>query len=516
MHRFFLFRGLIWFLTVGSLVLTGDFVHAQGRKSKRPGRDLPLLIKQHTDLHAKFARSMEDLARACDEKGLKSEAERIRALAAPLETAEVRLNSLPRDAQPQLPGDLPPDERFWRTQLQHHQQEYAKNLYLLSRQVLNAGHVSLAFDLVREVAVHDPDHAGARKILGFVRSKNKWVSPFEALMVKAKKVWHDQFGWIPEEHVDRYERGERLVERRWVSAAKEAEIRRDFDNAWEIKTEHYLVRTNHSLERGVELARKLEDFHGLFFQTFAGYFSNQDQLKQLYEPAARALPIPEPNEVHYYRTRDEYIQVLKQKTEQDIEMTQGIYFPVNGIAYFFENPEAEGDSTLYHEATHQLLSGSRKTGPIGMKANFWVIEGIACYMESFQRDGDRFSVGDPAHVRVQAARMNFMKDGYYVPLREFSAMGMKPFQLDKNVRKNYSQSAALCHFFMHYEEGRYREALIEHLSQIYSTREKVRESPDSLSTLTGVDNEELDRQYGKYIQTLSPEGTTEPAATIAE
>lgn len=507
-------RCLVGCLAAGVLLAASGLADAQSRsKAKRPARDLPLLIKQHHDLHAKFAKSLEDLAQTCEEKNLKDEALQIRVVAEPLETAEVRLHALPRAAQPELPADLPPDERFWRTQLQFQRQTYARNLYLLSRQVLNAGHVSFAFDLVREAAVHDPDHIGARKILGFVRNKNTWVSPFEAAMAKAHKVWHDQYGWILEDYVERYEKGERLVDRRWVSAAKEAEIRRDFSKAWEIKTENYLVRTNHSLERGVELAKKLEDFHDLFFQTFAGYFSSQEQVKQLFEGPTTRATIPEPNVVHYYRTRDEYIQVLKQKTTQPIEITQGMYFPVNGIAYFFDDPGGAGASTLYHEATHQLLSGSRpQTGPIGMRANFWVVEGIACYMESFQREGERFSVGDPENGRIQAARMHLVQEGYYVPLREFAALGMYPFQNDKNVRKNYSQSAALCHFFMHYEGGRYRESLIEHISQIYSPRERVREAPDSLASLTGVDDDELDRQYRDYVKGLGPQGVKAPVA----
>jgi hypothetical protein len=323
-------------------------------------------------------------------------------------------------------------------------------------------------------------------------------------MQREKKVWHEKFGWLPREHVDRYERGERFFNNRWMSDAKEAESRRNFKYAWEIRTEHYLVKTNHSLERGVQLAKKLEDYYGLFFQLMAGFFNSPDQVQQLFAGgAARPPATNRQHVVHYYKERDEYLAALRLETTQPIEITRGMYFPRNGIAFFFFDPENDDDSTLYHEATHQLLSGSRpKAGEIGMKANFWIIEGIACYMESFHREGDRFAVGDPRHGRIQAARAHLVNDNYHVPLREFTRMGMYPYQNSPNIRKNYSQGAALTHFFMHYDDGRYREALIEHLSQMYSDNRMTREVPESLEDLTGVEAEELDQQYLRYLRAL--------------
>jgi hypothetical protein len=158
------------------------------------------------------------------------------------------------------------------------------------------------------------------------------------------------------------------------------------------------------------------------------------------------------------------------------------------------------------------------TGEIGVKSDFWIIEGIACYMESFQRDGKRFSVGDPGNQRLQRARSHFIAEHYYVPLHEFTRMGMVPFQtvVEDDLRKNYSQGAALTHFFMHYDDGRYREALIEHLSQIYSPDKSVREHPDSLEELTGVAAEDLDRQYADYIRKLVPLPTEAPASSALE
>ncbi|MBS0261166.1 MAG: hypothetical protein JSS02_04360, partial [Planctomycetes bacterium] len=327
---------------------------------------------------------------------------------------------------------------------------------------------------------------------------------------RQKKVWTDEFGWIPEDHVKRYQQGERCNGgSRWISVEKDEKLHRDFSKPWEIRTEHYLVRTNHSLEKGAELARKLEDFHDLFFQMMGGFFNNASEIQALFAGNA-ARPTAKQgkqNVVHYYRSREEYIATLKAQTKQPIEITRGIYFPDSRIAHFFYESDTDDDSTLYHEATHQLLTGSRPmTSEIAVKSDFWIVEGIACYMESFHRDGENFSVGDPGHGRLQAARAHFIRDKYYVPFREYARMGMVAFQSVKQpeIARNYSQSAALAHFFLHYEDGRYREALIEHLSQIYSPNKTVRDNPDSMEELTGVAAEELDQQYADYIQRLAP------------
>lgn len=500
-----------------ALVVCLEYKHASAQSrttQKRTGRDLPLLVKQHDEAHTKFAAALRDLAKYCDEKLLGRESERIRQLAESPRTSQLRFNPLPREVQPLMSAEITMEERYWRTQLTHQQKEYAKTIYSLSRRALDGGHVSLAYDLVREVALHDPDHVVVRRILGYVRNGNEWVSPFEANMLRAKKVWHEQFGWIPREHVERYEGGERYYKTGWVSAAKEAELRRDFRNAWEVRTEHFLVKTNYSLEQGVQYAKKLEGFYDVFFQIMAGFFNSQEQARQLFEgTSTRTAPVPIPHEVRFYRTQEEYVAVLKKQTDQPVEITTGMYMPRDRIAYFYYNPEVPEDSTLYHEATHQLLSGSRpQAQDIGMRSNFWIVEGIACYMESFQRDGERFSVGDPSTIRVVTARYNYVTDGYYVPLREFARMGMPAFQSHREIRKNYSQVAGLTHFFMHYDNGRYRDALIEHLSQLYSIKPGVRQNPDSLAELTEVAEDELDRQYGAYMKALETAAAPAPAA----
>jgi len=171
------------------------------------------------------------------------------------------------------------------------------------------------------------------------------------------------------------------------------------------------------------------------------------------------------------------------------------------IVYFFHDKPPDRDfprATLFHEATHQLLYESQsKQRPIARDANFWIVEGFACYMESFLPSQTGSRIGDPKYVRFHWARHRLLEENYYIPLKAFASMGMRPFQTDPNITRNYSQASGLAHFLLHHDGGRYRDALIRHLAQIYTPGRRI--SISSLETLTGVDTIELDGQYRRYL-----------------
>jgi hypothetical protein len=137
-------------------------------------------------------------------------------------------------------------------------------------------------------------------------------------------------------------------------------------------------------------------------------------------------------------------------------------------------------------------------------------------MESFRRDNGEYTVGDPRYIRFAGARMNALDQNYYVPFQEFDAMGMRDFQYAPMLVKNYTQSAGLAHFFMQYDQGRYRDALVMHLVDLYSANARKRESPRTLDELTGVGHRELDRQYLDWLRQCREELREAPSTTSVE
>ncbi|QDU00152.1 DUF1570 domain-containing protein [Gimesia aquarii] len=477
------------------------------RSFAQNSRALMTYQKQHAALQKNFEANLKKLVVQCQQDQQLDGVQKITQLLKELDELDPQSNPLPKSVRDEIPLNLPTGERAWRLKLRNLQEKQANDLFVFSRKVLHAGFPSFAYDLVLETAFLNPDHRSVRLILGYVRNGNDWVTPFEKEMQRRKYQWHEKYGWLPAAHIARYEKGERYVNGRWKSSAQEAEIRRDFRNAWEIRTEHFLIKTNHSLEMGVKLATEMEDFYRYFHQTFVGFFNTPEQLNKLFQGARNFFKRKNGHQhvMHYYSTREEYVNRLQKEIPQ-IGLTHGIYLFGDRISHFYHRPDAEGDlGTLYHEATHQLFYEAgivSKNREVGEKNHFWAIEGIACYMESFEKKGDVFRSGNPKHIRFNAARYRLLQDNYYIPLETFASMGRNAFQTSPNISPNYSQASGLSHFFMHAEGRKYRDAFISQLTQLYSFNSRVRNNAKTLEELTGASYTELDRQYKEYSATL--------------
>ena len=275
---------------------------------------------------------------------------------------------------------------------------------------------SLAVQLATEAVRENPAHKQARRFLGYVKYRDTWRTPFEIRQLGAGKVWHDTFGWLPKTHVERYENGERYYQGRWMPAAEEATLRSDLKRGWRIESDHFVVTTNHSREEGVKLSRRLETLYAVWQQVFAGYLFDDAELARRFEGRAGRREPPQHNVV-LYRTRDEYRAALR-SSESRIDMTVGIYLESPRTAYFFAG-EGHEAGTVFHEATHQLFQESKPVAAeVARQANFWAIEGIACYMESLAVHEGYCTLGGENAGRTPAARYRLLEDNFYVPLSE--------------------------------------------------------------------------------------------------
>lgn len=458
------------------------------------------------ELEAGYRERLEALAVWCEERGLATEAERTRQAARPRDPFTLYLVTLPSqlaaESTEQAAGSA--DAKAWQRQFNELGRDQAAQLLTLARQAMRARHASLAYELVLEMLRADPDNEAGRKLLGFIKYKGKWHTPFEAEKLKAHQVWHPKFGWLPQGHVPRYEAGERFYNGHWISADEEARIRSDIRSAWYVETEHYSIRTNVSLEAGVELGQRLERLYRAWQQVFAAYYASPDQLLRMFEGRSGGRRADGPRHlVVYFRDRDEYRRALADHVPAEVETT-GIYLGPMRTAYFYASDEAD-HSTLYHEASHQLFSECKDVATnIGVHGNFWIVEGIACYMESFV-EGDQYdTLGGTKSDRLAAARYRALEDNFYVPLEQLIMLGMNPLQRDPRIAMLYSQSAGLAHFLMHFDNGRYRDALLGYLSEVYADTDRA----TTLSDLTGKSFGELDAEYRQFLEKL-------PAASAA-
>jgi hypothetical protein len=450
------------------------------------------------ELNARYAADLESLAKWCDANGLAAEAGKTRRLVTPTDPYKLYVPVLPDEVGPaKLPSDAPEKVAEWYTRLNKLRREQAAAMFEMARRAVRSGQAGLAFNLALGALRADPDYEPARHLFGYQKFRNHWRTVYEVKKLRAGNVWSEKFGWLPKAQLHRYEAGERFRDGRWISADEDARRHADIRSGWDVETEHYTIRTNDSIEAAVSLGVKLERLYHLWQQLFVRYFASQADVAAMFDGRARlASAAGRRHEVWYLRNRDDYNRLL-QEAMPNIGISIGVYLEQPRRAYFFAGQEGT-DRTLYHEATHQLFHESRPVDPnVGRKGNFWIVEGIAMFMESLRQEDGYYVLGGFDDPRLHAAKYRMMQDHFYVPLGEFVDISMEGLQKDPRIGKLYSQAAGLTHFLVFFDGGRYRDALVSYLAAIYTGRD----DHNTLLRLTGAKNfDELDAQYKKFIE----------------
>jgi len=449
------------------------------------------------ELRRGYAAQLDELADWCDERKLADQAHETRAWLRPRDPNCVYVAVFPRRiGPPELPPDTPANVVEWRDRFLRLRRDQADAMFQIARRAIRTNRASLAFDLIVTALHEDPDHKPIRQILGYQPYRAEWRSAYEVNKLRRGQVWHERFGWLPRNHVRRYEEGERYYRGRWISAEEDARAHRHINFGWDVETEHYTVRTNLSIEAGVELGRQLERLYDVWKQLFICYYATEEQVAALFAGSARRPRFQLPRHaVVYFRDRDDYNRSLK-PAFPNVEISIGVYADGPRRAYFFAGDEYE-QRTLHHEATHQLFHESRRVAPaVGRDRNFWIIEGIALYMESLREEDGYYVLGGFDDDRMQAARYRLLVDDFYVPLAELTSYGMDDVKHDPRIATLYSQAAGLTNFLVHNDGGRYRDALVDYLTAVYSGTD----TPDTLAQLTGTSYDELDKQYRQFME----------------
>ena len=448
-------------------------------------------------LMASYREELAELADWCDQQALGEQAAKTRGWLQRRDPTKIYVAVLPTEVGlPKPPPEAPQNVVEWDKRFTRLRYQQAHAQYELARRAVRKGRASLAFDLVLGALRENPDHEAIRRLFGYQEFQGRWRTLYEVRKLRAGQVWHEKFGWLPRAHVTRYDEGQRYYKGRWITAEEDAQLHRDILSGWDVETEHYTIRTNHSIEAGVELGVKLERLYRVWKQLFVRYFASEAQVAALFAGPSRGRRIQLPRHaVVYFRDRENYIQSLR-PAFANIGISTGVYVDGTRRAYFFADEDSDA-RTLRHEATHQLFHESRPVHPdVPRKANFWIIEGIAMYMESLHEEDGFHVLGGFDDLRMQAARSRLLDDDFYVPLAEFVTYDMEDFKSDKRFATLYSQAAGLTHFLVCYQGGRYRDALMAYLVAVYSSRA----DSSTLAQLTGTTYSELDGQYRQFIQ----------------
>jgi hypothetical protein len=420
---------------------------------------------------------------------------------------------------------LPSEEATWRSRLRALQTRTVTSLLALARDDADRkipcyGVIARA---LRDVLERDPSNEIALRLLGYVRLKDGvWATIPASALLDRGFVQHPVFGWVESSWIERLDAGElpgRAEGGRaptWLPAA-EADAQRAgaIENGWQISTApHFEVRTNATLAEGVDLARRLEALHDSF-EILLGDVIGRDRLplaQRLDGSSAPPLPSSRKHQVWYFAQREDYITFFR-RFGQDESVSLGYYMPAAEArrrrlpgprAYFFRDPggEIEAQATLFHEASHQVLF--ERAGPTQMDRNishFWVWEGLGTYFETLtpRPDIDGYEIGGWIGPRLEYARKCLLDDRQGVPIRDFVRLSRDQFNQEPRVYLHYAQSMALVVFFMHGENGRFREPFLDYVAKAYRGLARG----DLFEQTLGIPADEIDRRFLAYVRTAS-------------
>lgn len=357
-----------------------------------------------------------------------------------------------------------------------------------------------AFRLATQAVLADPQHADARRVLGYESVDGQWLTPYQARQQKRGFRWDGRYGWLSQEDLPRYEAGERRIGRRWIDQAADAEAHREIERGWVVRTDNFAVQSNESLESAARLAAELESFHQAWRTAFAGYLYGDRECEAFFHDARRPPVRKRPLRVFYHRDKPTYVDHLRRRQPR-VGETLGIYFDDAREAHFYHSDAADDAAllraTLYHEAAHQLFAESGPGRPgAGRDANFWLVEGVACYYEMLRPIDGRagFTLGHPAQGRLPSA----VAYGPAMPLAQLAGLGMTDLQRVEQLPRAYAQAAGVVTMLRHGPHAA-RDALVATLREVYSRSD----APDELTRQTGRSWEELDRQYREFLANLS-------------
>lgn len=506
------------------LLLAASILPAQGAPTD-PARASSEIRKEAQSILDAERAALAKLADRLASSGKKAEANEVRTRIAPddPEGGPIRFRPLaevvpgPTGGLANLPANrpssLPTEARSLRAKT-------AASLFALAQKAGSkpVRRMALADGLLRTVLERDPDHAEARRLLGYVKYAGGWATPHAKSLLEGGNVLHPKFGWVPADWVAHLDAGELPGEvssngkpRAWLKADDANALRRDWSRAWQIKTApHFVIKSDVPLDEAVAFGRRLEAFHDLFLSQFADVIgADLPLLRRMDSKDQKAVATSKKFNVDYFATKDEYVGFLHDRFGLDERISLGYYMPgkvakkarAEACSYFYKDDEnaIASHATLYHEASHQILfetAGASKYDT--NRTNYWIWEGLGTYFETVtpQEDGSLL-VGGLVGPRIEQAKLR-IENGEYVPLAKFAAMDEKAFRDDAGeaVYRNYAQAMALAVFLLHGEGGRYREPFLDYVADAY--RGKVKST--SLADRLGVPFETLDKQFRAFMK----------------
>jgi hypothetical protein len=291
----------------------------------------------------------------------------------------------------------------------------------------------------------------------------------------------DNFGWLPAISAGNIQKGLYEYKGKWLPKNEVEKLRIKWDDAWDFKSDHYLLKANIPFKKSLETLKNLEYLYNVFVNIFYGIEGFSAQNCRIFN-------------VYYIKNLGEFISVTGQKD------SLGYFNRFSRIAYVWEfeknvNEIKQRGSTeqeiLFHEGTHQLLELIMNSYNSPDAPNYWVVEGVACYFETL-----RNIRGTPVFGN-RIARFFECKDNVnkrnYKHLKDFVKLNHDEIEADS---ANHAQALGLTLFFMKHKK--YQLRFLEYIIKVYQTGGKLENNFEEFMRIDNIDT--IEKEWIEFVK----------------
>jgi len=155
-------------------------------------------------------------------------------------------------------------------------------------------------------------------------------------------------------------------------------------------------------------------------------------------------------------------------------------------------------STIFHEATHWLMSVDQKRQPA------WFSEGIAEMFSTFERKGDKVNWAKPIALHLGTLQSSML------PLQEFLVEPTALSNRDIRQQRFYAQSWAFTHFLMFSNNSQRRPMMVKFLDTFRSSSGEA-----AVAAAFGDEFAQIEHDFRQYIDQHSFPYVTQPVQAAA-
>ncbi len=399
------------------------------------------------------------LAAVCEELQLSDEAALCRRWL-PVERPDQLLLYLPVASQLEKPANR--NQAAWVRHFETARQRHAEYYYQTSRAAAARGDDLTAYRMLWRTLREHPEHAEAKRVLGRLATSST-ARP----QLRRSSGQHPTYAWPGNSYT-------------------------------RVESPHFYLTSRATTPQTIELATQLEEFYALWTQFFFPLWSPPGLLQAKLEGRSGQFESQRQIKVVFLRDRADYIATLGVK-EENIGVSVGYYDPQSETSYFF--PDAGLKATLFHELTHQLLAEATRIdahSPAGTQESFWLLEGIALYMESLWQGESYWTLGGFESPRLQTARYRALRDGYFVPWAEFNGGNMDGWKADADIARLYSQAAGLSHAILDADNADFDKDL-RHAKLLQALVSIYQAVPDTATVLQMLGGDQIQKHYETWL-----------------